>query len=193
MLITEDRWTPASPWCGRPERWHADTADATEREVSVLVSAFVRALQPETAAETGTNSGQSALAIARALRDNGHGHLWTLETDVALAVSARGLLAGYPATVICGSSLTWNPPRPVDFAWLDSGPLTGEPGDSGALRRDELARWLPRFAPGAVIGVHDTAPHHPVMRAVEPFLRAQGMMFLNLRTPRGVLFAQVPG
>lgn len=193
-MIPEDRWTSPSPWCPHPGWWHADTADATEREVSLLVSAFVRALQPETVAETGTNSGQTALAIAEALRGNGHGHLWTIETDPALAESARELLAGYPVTVIHGSSLDWSPPQ-IDFAWLDSGPLTGSAGgaDCGALRREELSRWLPRFTPGAVIGVHDTAPHHPVMRALEPVLRAQGMMFLNLRTPRGVLFAQVPG
>lgn len=189
----EDQWTPASPWCPNPQYWHADTPDATEHEVTALVAAFIRALQPETVVETGTNTGQSAAAIGRALRDNGHGHLWTIEIDPAMVGHACERLIGLPVTIVTGSSLEWDPPAPVDFAWIDSGPAEGATGTPlDALRRDEIARWLPRFAPGAIIGVHDTAPHHPVMRAITPLLAAQRMQSLNLRTPRGVCFAQVP-
>lgn len=191
-MVTEDRWTPPSSWCPEPRWWHADTADATEHEVTALAAGFVRALQPETVAETGTNTGQTALAIGQALAANGHGHLWTLETDEPMATAARRLLSGLPVTVVHASSLDWEPPDGTGFAWLDSGPVTGFAGDPGALRRGEIARWLPRFAAGAVIGIHDTAPHHPVMRAVLPLLEAREMAFLNLRTPRGVVFAQVP-
>lgn len=193
-MATEDRWTPPSPWCRHPGWWHSDTADATEHEVTGLVAALVRALQPEAVVETGTNSGQTALAIGQALAENGHGRLWTLEVDEALAASARDLLAGLPVTVACVSSLHWDPPQDIGLAWIDSGPVVGAPGlDWASLRRDEVARWLPRFAPWAVIGVHDTAPHHPVMRALAPLFQAQGMPVLNLRTPRGVALAQVPG
>lgn len=143
--------------------------------------------------ETGTNTGQTALAIGQALAANGHGRLWTLEVDEALAATAREALRLLPVTVACTSSLDWDPPQDIDLAWIDSGPAEGAAGlDWASLRRDEIARWLPKFAPGAVIGVHDTAPHHPVMQALKPRLEAQGVAFLNLRTPRGVVLAQVP-
>lgn len=191
--VPEDHWTRPSPWCPRPGRWHADTADATEHEVTTLITGFTVALQPETVVETGTNSGQTALAIALALASNGHGHLWTLETDEVMAAGARDLLAGLPATVVHGSSLDWDPPRDIDLAWLDSGPVTGTPGqDPGSLRCGEIARWRRRFTPGAIIGVHDTGPQHPVMRMLGPLLAGEGIPFLNLRTPRGVVLAQVP-
>lgn len=193
-MTTEDRWTSPSPWCPSPGWWHSDTADATEHEVTALVAALVRALQPECVVETGTNSGQTALAIGRALAGNGHGRLWTLETDGAMAARAALLLDGLPAIAAGVSSLHWEPPQGVDLAWIDSGPAEGAPGlDWASLRRDEIARWLPWFTPGAVIGVHDTAPHHPVMRALQPLFQAAGMQYLNLRTPRGVALAQVPG
>lgn len=189
----EDRYTPPSPWCPHPSRWHSDTADATEREVSALAAAFVTALQPDVVLETGTNTAQTALAIGKALRASGHGRLWTVEVDPALAASARTALAGLPVTVVRADTAHWDPPPGAGFAWIDSGPAEGAPaGDWAALRLAEIRRWLPSFAPGAVIGIHDTAPHHPVMRAVGPFLKERGMQFLNLRTPRGVVFAQVP-
>ena len=144
--------------------------------------------------ETGTNSGQTALAIGQALAENGHGRLWTLEVDEAMAATARAALRLLPVTVVCVSSLHWDPPQDIDLAWIDSGPAGGAPAqDFGSLRRDEIARWLPGFTPGAVIGVHDTAPHHPVMRSLQPLFEAAGMQFLNLHTPRGVVLAQVPG
>lgn len=194
-MKTEDRWTPSAPWCPRPEWWHADTADATEHEVTALAVAFVGALHPEVVVETGTNTGQTALAIGKALQGNGHGYLWTLEPDASLASEAESLLSDLPVAVVRERSQDWEPPPGIGFAWIDSGPLAAGPAggqDWGALRRDEIARWRHRFAPGAVIGVHDTAPHHPVMRALAPLLEAEGMQYLNLRTPRGVVLAQVP-
>lgn len=197
-MATEDRWTRPSAWCPRPAYWHSEDDDATEQEVSVLVHGFIRALQPEVVVETGTNTGQTAKAINDALVLNGHGHLWTLEIKDSLASSAEALLGGpgCATTVVRQHSLSWMPPGLIDFAWIDTGPTTdvrGPERDSEPnLRRDEIARWLPKFTSGAVIGVHDTAPHHAIMGTLLPLFRQHGIMFLNLRTPRGVLFAQVP-
>jgi hypothetical protein len=196
-MPTEDAWTQPSAWCSRPDWWHSDTDDATEHEVTALVAALVGALQPEVVVETGTNTGQTAFAIGAALRGNGHGHLWTLEVDEELAAGARALVRHLPVTVVTGDSMNWTPPASIDFAWIDTGPVAGatqEQKDASPphIRAQEIAGWLPQFSRGAVIGVHDTAPHHPVMSTLLPLLRTSGMSFINLRTPRGVVLAQVP-
>jgi hypothetical protein len=167
--------------------------------VSELAGTFVRALQPETVIETGTYQAQTSMAIARALAVNGHGHLWTVELDPGLAGQAERMLAGLPVTVACADSRDWEPPGGIGFAWIDSGPVSTVPGvlqagGMGETRLDEIRAWLPLFEPGAIIGIHDTAPHHPVTATLAP-LFASGVLLpgITLRTPRGVTFAQVPG
>jgi hypothetical protein len=167
--------------------------------VSELAGAFVRALQPEIAVETGTYRGQTSYAIAIALQLNGHGHLWTVELDPGLASRAEHMLAGLPVTVVCADSHNWEPPDGIGFAWIDSGPTSIVPGALRAggmneTRYDEINRWLPQFEPGAVIGIHDTAPHHPVMINLQSLFSSGALLpGITLRTPRGVTFAQVPG
>jgi predicted O-methyltransferase YrrM len=187
--MTEDRWTPPSSWCPHPEWWTAEgNPDVTEHEVTHLVQAFIVALQPEVAVETGTSTGATARLIGNALAANGHGHLWTVELDTWLAEAATRNLVGLPVTVVHGDTLTWWPPEQVDFAWIDSG--------SAMHRLTEISRWRGAFRPGAVIGVHDTAPNQgrEVLRSgLESLLAQLGWQSLSLRTPRGVTFAQVAG
>jgi predicted O-methyltransferase YrrM len=179
-MPTEDTWRPPSEWCPATRYWHADDDQATELEVTELVAAFVRALQPETAAETGTWTGQTTKAIGTALARNGHGHLHAVEINPSLAEQARQLCAGLPVTVITGDSLTWEPPPGIGFAWID-----------GAGRRDlEAERILDRMLPGAVIGIHDTAPLHAPGR-MDWLLAHPRLSSITLRTPRGVSFATV--
>jgi hypothetical protein len=197
-IPTEATWTAPSAWCPHPHQWHADDTEATEHEVSELAGAFTRALQPEIVVETGTYRAQTSRAIAGALAANGHGHLWTIEIDADLASEAERELAELPATVICADSQNWEPPAGIGFAWIDSGPLNVQgawlqPGP-GTTRYDEISRWLRLFEPGAVIGIHDTAPHHPVLAALLPLFASAALLpGVTLRTPRGVTFAQVPG
>jgi predicted O-methyltransferase YrrM len=171
-------------WCPEPQWWHAATEEGAEDEVGELAGAFIRALQPEIVVETGTYVGQTAACIGRALAANGHGHLWTIEIDADLAAVADEACRGLPVTVIQGSSLDWQPPHPIGFAWIDSG--------DAATRAQEIRDWLPLFAPHAVIGVHDTNPlHSPVGTAVAG-LAAEGLITgITLHTPRGVSFFQV--
>lgn len=182
VLAGEDRWTAPSRWCPEPGRWHSDDAQATEHEVSELVGAFARALQPEIAVETGSNSGQTTEAIGRALARNGHGHLWSLETDPAMAAAAALRCEGLPVTVVCGDSLSWSPPGEVGLAWLDS-----EPG----IRHLELMRLRPHLAEGAIVGVHDTGPQHMTSRFLWPMVQSGEFTAITLRTPRGVTFGTV--
>lgn len=182
MSGTEDRWTPANDWCAHPEHWHSEDAYATETEVTELAAAFARALQPEIVLETGTWTGQTAEAIGVALVANGHGHLYSLEADEALAAKAAARCEGLPVTVVHGDSLSWSPPGEIGFAWLDS-----ETGIR-AMELQRFARWL---APGAVVGIHDTGPQHATGGLLWPLIRKGMFTALTLRTPRGVTFGQV--
>ncbi|HEX7163335.1 MAG TPA: class I SAM-dependent methyltransferase [Trebonia sp.] len=179
---TEDAWTPPSAWQPNPRHWHSDDAQATEHEVSELVGAFARALQPEIAVETGSNSGQTAEAIGRALARNGHGHLYSLETDPVMADMAEARCAGLPVTVVRGDSLSWTPPGEVGLAWLDS--------ETG-IRHLELQRLRRFLAEGAIVGIHDTGPQHVTARFLLPLVQSGVFTAITLRTPRGVTFGTV--
>jgi hypothetical protein len=181
-VVAESTWTAPRTDCPHPEWWSSTDPQSTELEVSELVAAFVRALQPEYVVETGTCLAQTAYIIGLALTANGHGRLDTLETDPERAEFSRSRCTGLPVTVHCASSLDFTPPAPVGFAWLDS---------ETWLRIPEFERFRPHVLPGAIVGFHDTAPHHgPWGRAVEAL---PGTRAIRLRTPRGVTFVEVMG
>lgn len=187
--MSEARWTPPSPWQPHPEWWTADPddADAAEYEVTTLVAVLVKVLQPEIVVETGTATGATAVVIGQALQDNGHGHLWTVEIDPLATDKARDRVAGLPVTVDCANSLEWQPPEPIDLAWIDSG--------DAATRCEEISAWQGKFRSGAVIGVHDTAPNmgREVLNALlYGLVEVHHWPALWLRTPRGVTLIQVP-
>jgi len=167
-------------WCPKPELWTASDSDSAECEVTELVAAFVRALQPELVVETGTCWGQTAEAIGRALAANGHGRLVSLEVDEERVAASRARCAGLPVEVLCRPSMSWEPSEPIGFAWFDS--LLD-------LRVAEFVHFGPWLEVGSLVGFHDTAPHFGTYGAIVeglPRLRP-----LTLRTPRGVTFAEV--
>lgn len=179
----ESEFTSPSSWCPEPELWEAHDYDSTEREVAELVAALVRATKPRLVLETGTSHGYTAEVIGRALAANGRGRLVTIEHDAALAASARARCRDLPVEVLERDSVSWTPAvgELIDFAWLDSHIVQ---------RVHELARLRKHFSPGAIIGIHDTGPQHPVHEVLRkldlPWQR------IRLRTPRGVTFLQAP-
>lgn len=183
-LLRESVFTRPNDECPYPERWSAIDAYATEAEVTELVGAMVRALQPDFVIETGSWVGTTTQAIGEALVRNGHGELVSLELDPEKAGIAATRCAGLPVTVLNISSLDYVPMKPVDFAWLDS---------STADRPREIRQYLPWMTARTVIGVHDTGPQHPVRALLAP-LEAEGLLRpLYLPTPRGVCFARIEG
>ncbi len=179
---TEDRFTDPRDDCPHPERWHAADADSTEKEVSILVGALVGALRPDIVVETGSAWGQTSRRIAEALWSP-PGKLYTIEPDPERAEATRRLCAPYAVEVVEQSSLDWEPPDGIGFAWLDS---------LFDLRVPEFERFYPHFAPGAIVGFHDTGPHRPYMRDAVEDLEARGLLLpIHLPTPRGVSFGQV--
>jgi predicted O-methyltransferase YrrM len=180
----ESNWSEPAVDCAHPEWWHATDLDSTELEVTELVVGFIRALQPEFVVETGTAFGQTARAIGRALKKNGHGHLVTLEPDPVRVRQARAVTAGLPVEVVQLASLDYTPTAPIDFAWFDS---------LIELRVEEFRRFLPFMHKGTVVGFHDTAPRFGLAPQLAE-LEARGeIRAMRLPTPRGVTFAQPAG
>lgn len=182
MIYQESRWTKPSEWCPYPKHWTSTDPQSTEIEVSELVGAFVRALQPGYVVETGTCLGQTAYAIGLALEANKHGHLDTLETSGERVDYARKRCEGLPVTVIQTESLVFEPmPVALDFLWLDS---------RLELRIPEFERYRPWMHNRTVVGFHDTAPHQDGTLGEDIFL-IPGTRAIRLHTPRGVTFLEV--
>lgn len=181
-MLTENRFTAARPDCPNPQHWHSADGDSAELEVTELVAAFIRALQPEVVVETGTAFGQTAEAIGRALHANGHGMLYTLEPDLVRVALVQDRVRGLPVHIVPKTSLDWTPPNGVGFAWFDS---------LLHLRAAEFRAYKPQMAPGCIVGFHDCGPQHPVRPDVEQLADEGLLRPIYLPTPRGVMFAEV--
>lgn len=182
-MPSEIEYTAPRPDCPHPEYWSSDDSDSTEHEVTKLVAAFVRALQPEFVVETGTAFGQTAHGIGVSLMLNGHGRLVTLETDPERADYSRRRCEGLPVEVLEVASLDYTPDEQIDFAWFDS--LTH-------LRAAEYQLYRPYMSDRCVVGFHDTGPHHNTRTFLDPLV-ASGELSnpMWLPTPRGCMFARV--
>ena len=179
-IYLESTWTAPRADCPHPERWSACDPQSTELEVSELVGAFVRALQPDYVVETGTCLGQTSWIIGQALVDNGQGRLDTIEYDPERVEFARRQCAGLPVTVHQMDTMTFTPAEPIGFAWFDS---------ETHLRIPEFERYRSSMLPGAIVGFHDTGPHKGSWS--DALLELPGTRAIRLPTPRGVTFVEV--
>lgn len=191
-LQPESRWGH-NEYCDHPEWWHATDGDSTEVEVSDLAWGLVRALQPRVCVETGSGWGQTTMAIARALKANEHGWLYTLEIDERRVDHVSELTADYPVSVVAMPSLDWAPTDSqrgqIDFAWLDS--ICGY----RVPEFEMLEAWL---SPQAVVCFHDTRPGHCTwgissgrdLRSEIEAVLGDRLTIMHLPTPRGVTVAQ---
>lgn len=189
----ERRHTVPHEYCDRPEYWHSADGDSTETEVSELVAGLVRALQPEIVVETGTAFGYTTLLIGEALRENGHGYLYSLEIDPARVEHATAMLDAdplpLPVSIVQTSSLTWIPPGPIGFAFFDS---------LYELRRLEFERFreIGVLRAGTIVAFHDWTSglrgHYMDVRTEIEKLAADGLLrAVFLPTPRGIAIAEV--
>ena len=180
MTVSEATWTAPRPDCPHPERWTATDPQSTELEVTELVGAFVRALQPDYVVETGTCLGQTAWMIGQALQANGRGRLDTIEYDAERVEHSRAVCDGLPVTVHEMDTMRFVPFEPIGFAWFDS---------ETHLRIPEFVRFRSQMLPGAIVGFHDTGPHKGAWS--DELLTLPGTRAIRLPTPRGVTFMEV--
>lgn len=123
------RQYPTLPACSRPTLYHKkdDTLLGVCDEVGDLLYGLVRMVKPERVVETGAHVGDSAIRIAQALQANGHGHLYTCDTDPAMVERTKLRLHSLPATVhhSSGQELIAAFCRPdttrAEFYFIDSG------------------------------------------------------------------------
>ncbi len=186
---TEDNFTAPHAACMNPSNWHAPDGDSTEAEVTELVGALVRAIQPSLVVETGTGFGFTAQCIGNALRANGHGRLVTLETDHERASFAARLCEGLPVEVREESSLDYRPSQPIQFAWFDS---------LYELRALEFRRYHRHMAAGTIVAFHDwtSGLRGQYMDFKEEVLKLarDGLLTpIFVPTPRGIVIAEVAG
>ena len=201
-LFPESKYTRPHLAAWHPEWWHAPDGDSTEDEVSELIGGIVRGIQPNVVVETGTAFGHTARYIGEALRRNGHGTLYTFDVDETRLAHARALLSdpslaggsllppNGPVHLLQQSSLDFEPPAPIDFAFFDS---------LYELRVDEFLfyRGLGALRPGVIVAFHDwtsriRGQHYDVQGELEERLVAPGLVRLvYLPSPRGLALGQV--
>jgi hypothetical protein len=193
QLLPESEVTPPSEWCPHPERWTSTDDESTEVEVSELIGAFTRAVQPDNVLETGTAFGQTTRAIAQSLDRNGHGMLWTVDLSKdRQAKVAEGM--GHPANVtfVQASSFDWEPPADTRFqlAFIDC--------DFGA-RGVVFCHFSPWFSPGTIVAFHDISPGFTNgphgwgagMPLLTPLVEEGLLRLITLHTPRGIALGEV--
>ncbi len=123
-------------------------------EEGELLYGLIRTVKPRLVLETGTNVGVSAQYIAVGLKDNGVGHLTTIEHDSTVAAKAREKLTAMNldqyVTVLNTKTDAFfadlKPEDKFDFLWLDT---------ELNQRYNELLTLWPHVVPGGIICIHD--------------------------------------
>ena len=179
--------------------FHSEDAISTEEEYLYLLYALVYCLKPKAILETGSCYGVGTAYMAKSLRKNGCGHLFSLEVDPELAFAARGQLVRDDlsewATVITADSLDFlsATTRQFEFAFFDS---------LLPLRTKELQICLNRklLCSGSFFAMHDTSrlrtltPGSPDPQTPEhwkAFEAIRGIRWLEFPFSRGLTLGQV--
>jgi predicted O-methyltransferase YrrM len=127
-----------------------------------LLYALVRAGRPATVVEFGMSLGISAIHLASAVRDNGHGRVVTTELSADKVATAKATFAETGLddliTVLEGDALTTlkNLDGPVDFVLLDGWK---------ELYIPVLELLEPRLSPGTLVVADNTS-----MEGLAPYL-----------------------
>lgn len=177
-----------------------DDGAATQEECEFLYG-LVKIVQPTSILETGTFTGCSALFMAQALKDNGHGRLVTLEIERTHKERAERLWnqCGVSEFVTCKlqSSMDFQAEGIYDMLFLDSEPQ---------IRLHEVVRFFPSLKPGGYILIDDlfghlgqegtVNPDHPeivnwpfgvIPQAMAQWLAEDKLRVVPLPNPRGLV------
>src|SRR3989304_1863153 len=176
-----DCWNSRWSQCG--SRFGAGMA--IELEVGELLHSMVRAVKPAVIVETGTHRGVSTAVIAQALKENGAGHLYTIDV---VDFGVPTMLAEYGlekhVTYIQGDSRTalrhlLVEHTPFDFLWLDALHDTD-------FVMAELESALPALRSGFYVSLHDTTSSLREGAAIRAIRSAYpSWEYIHFRTARG--------
>lgn len=172
-----------NPLCSHDEWWTARDVQSSEDEVNEFLYALVRLLKPQCVVETGSYLGDGTLAIARALKKNGFGRVFSCDIlqervdAVNEWLTKEGL---YPETGVVlkceGIDLIKQIGSQIDFAFIDSSP-------EGKVRGAEIEALIPYLRPLKMFALHDTAPQHEQINAMA---NKVGLPKVYFNTPRGL-------
>jgi predicted O-methyltransferase YrrM len=166
-----------------------DRTNTPELETLEFFFSVVRLLKPRLVVETGTWHGYSAIAMARALRQNGFGKIVIFETDTEeCAIAQRRLeqenLAEF-VDVRNESSLVGSVNGPIDLLLLDS---------ELPQRISEFEYFRPQLSGGAIVIFHDTSTIHRVIReGVQDLVAKRLLACVMFPSPRGLAICQYQG
>jgi hypothetical protein len=189
----ESRFSNPDWMCPHPEYWSSTDDHSTEIEVSEMLAGLVRGLQPEFIVETGSAWGQTSEAIGKALLQNGHGKVVSLEVDPERVEYSKNRCAGLPVECLEMSSMEYVPTEEIQFAFFDS---------LFPLRVPEFMRYYPYMKKGCLVAFHDAHPGHgggqfanyhmDLISTIKEELDARGFIrSIYLQTPRGIVIAEV--
>jgi len=153
--------------------YHSFNDAGVEIEVGEFLYAMIRVLKPINVLETGTHWGIGASYMGQALKDNGEGHLDTVEflPEIASRAVKRicDLKLAEQVTVHLADARVFKPPD--DFRGSnESAQLTGHPQPAieyGLILLDtepqtrfqELIRYYDFLTLGGFVFIHDLHPH----------------------------------
>jgi glycosyltransferase involved in cell wall biosynthesis len=183
--IIQPEKTSAKPRGKSPQLWSMFDGYTAEVEVLDFLYALVRMTKPDRVIETGTWFGRSAIAIASALRDNGFGHVLTIEqSDEVAEIAARNIEQenlGELVTLRVANSLKIEVRHEgYDFALFDS---------DIPLRAAEFTKFYDKLEPGAIVVFHDTGVEFHEAGGEDNVIDLMTMGMLEgifLDTPRGI-------
>jgi predicted O-methyltransferase YrrM len=190
LIFDREEFSPEisqpSAECPEPQLWTMIDSWTAEVESLEFIYSLVRLVKPKNVLETGTWLGAGAVAIARALADNGRGKLVTLELDPECCAFARKRIEAYGlselATVIETKSLEYMPDEEIDFLFLDS---------AIDIRGAEFRHFQPRLRPGSLVVFHDTSSIHSIVREqIDQLVRQGHLHGVFVPTPRGIAITQ---
>lgn len=174
-----------SEWCPEPKLWRMYDQMSAEYEVLEGLAALVRLVKPKLVIDTGSFEGHSAVAMGRALRDNGRGKLVTIELDERLHSKTTEHVknAGLEEFITCihGSSLAYVPAQPIDMMFSDSGI---------EVRLSEIEHFKRFMHSFTLVAMHDVF-NTPCLRGGLESL--EGFNKVWMPTPRGLILMQREG
>lgn len=189
-LITKEVSHPTLA-CPHPELWHCYDSEATEIEVLHALYALVIMLKPKIVIETGCYKGYGSEMIATGMAANNFGEFHTTDIGVDMVgiTTARLREKGVQGPNVfvhqgTGVQLIAKCPKPVDFAFLDSG--------ADETRMEELRMLFPYLSQSAVVAVHDTGLQHGLRSYFLATVQRMGLQYFMFDTPRGFSLVRKP-
>lgn len=143
-------------WSGMvgSDQWSAFNDGGIECETGEFLYGLIRLIKAEQVLETGTHKGIGASYMAKALKDNGKGHLTTIEFLPELYAEAlkriQTLDLGDYVTSVFGDVKNHEPQVQYDLILLDTEP---------DIRYGELVKFYEHLKPGGFVFIHDLHRH----------------------------------